>query len=118
MSSTPPKLIEMDGEIHSIAEWSNIMGVSPTLIYKRLARGWSNENAIKTPPSDPTVKLPTKSDAELLLNDMEVNQLPKQLAGIVPENWKGENLGEYIRRHDRNAFDTWFDEVYYKNHQQ
>ena len=39
----------INGETHTIAEWSRISGISQTLVFNRLKRGWSPQKAIFTP---------------------------------------------------------------------
>lgn len=39
----------INGETHTIAEWSRISGLNPSLVFNRLKRGWSPERAIFTP---------------------------------------------------------------------
>lgn len=40
--------LTLDGETHTLAEWSRITGVSCQTIYKRLERGWTIEQALRT----------------------------------------------------------------------
>lgn len=42
-------LIEYDGQTHTIAEWGDILNISPFLISCRLRRGWSEEKALISP---------------------------------------------------------------------
>ncbi len=37
------------GETHCISEWSRRLGGSSTLVYKRLLRGWTPQQAVETP---------------------------------------------------------------------
>lgn len=45
-----PRLIEMDGKTMSVAEWAKSLGISANIVYSRLDRGWSAEDALLTPP--------------------------------------------------------------------
>ena len=40
-------LIEINGENHTIAEWSQISGIKYTTIYQRYLRGWNGEDLLK-----------------------------------------------------------------------
>lgn len=42
-------LVSIGGEIHSIAEWSKIVGISQVTIYRRMRQGMSEEEAITKP---------------------------------------------------------------------
>lgn len=46
---TSNHLVEINGEIHSIAEWADLVGIKQETIYKRLKSGWTNERAVFTP---------------------------------------------------------------------
>ena len=112
-------IITIDGVTKPISEWAKQMDVSTSLIYKRLKRGWNGADAVHTPAydaTDPDMKLPTKSDAEILLNDMEITQLPGGLAKLIPQGYSGKLLGSYLRRSHRAKFDAWFDNVFFANH--
>jgi hypothetical protein len=43
--------LSLEGETHTIAEWSRITGISDLTIDKRLRLGWSVERALTTPVS-------------------------------------------------------------------
>jgi len=43
------RLIEMGGKTMSVAEWAKSLGVNVGLVYNRLYRGWSAEDALLTP---------------------------------------------------------------------
>lgn len=42
-------LLEYNGEIHSITEWSAIVGISRKILNWRVNHGWSTEKALTTP---------------------------------------------------------------------
>lgn len=109
------KTITIDGVTKSIAEWAKTSGISPATIHVRLARGWDPQDAVTVEPKlQPDV---TKDNAERLLNEMEVDQLPFTLRVLLPSPYRGNQPGAYIRRHHRIKFDHWFDTVYSPNHQ-
>ena len=43
------KLIEFNGEKHTLSEWTEILNLPYSRIYKRLSDGWSVERAFTTP---------------------------------------------------------------------
>lgn len=43
------KLVEYSGKSQSIATWARDFSLSPNIVYRRLARGWSIERALETP---------------------------------------------------------------------
>lgn len=51
-------LLTMNGETHPISEWHELLGLggNSDIIYVRLARGWSVERALTTPPIPPSSK--------------------------------------------------------------
>lgn len=44
------KLLEFDGEIHTLAEWERIKGLWRGCLHSRLKNGWSVERALTTEP--------------------------------------------------------------------
>jgi hypothetical protein len=44
------RVLVVNGQKLSLSEWSKITGVSPATILNRLAGGWTEEEAILTPP--------------------------------------------------------------------
>lgn len=42
------RLYSYNGETHNVMQWSEITGISPNMLYKRLLRGWSIEKALTT----------------------------------------------------------------------
>jgi hypothetical protein len=42
------RMLEYNGETHSIMEWSEILGITHTALYNRMRRGWSIERALTT----------------------------------------------------------------------
>lgn len=42
--------ITIEGDTKTIPEWAEFLGVSMFLIYKRIERGWTPEEAVCTPP--------------------------------------------------------------------
>lgn len=49
-------LLTMNGETHPISVWAQRVGGNTDIIYVRLARGWSVERALTTPPIPPSSK--------------------------------------------------------------
>ena len=43
------RILTYKGESHCVAEWAEIIGISPNTIYTRLFNGWSVESALGTP---------------------------------------------------------------------
>ena len=43
------RMIEFNGEKHTVAEWSRITGITASALYHRLWRGWSVEDALTRP---------------------------------------------------------------------
>lgn len=43
------RMIEVDGKSRTVTEWAEITGVSSYMIFKRLNRGWSPEDAVRRP---------------------------------------------------------------------
>lgn len=59
-------LIEYQGQTHTIAEWGDILNISPSLIFDRLYRGW-DVSRVFDPPIRPkllTINGVTKTQAE------------------------------------------------------
>lgn len=44
------QIIEYRGQIHTIADWSKITGLSRETIRRRLKNGWTIQEALDTPP--------------------------------------------------------------------
>ena len=42
-------LLEFNGEVHCLTEWSRIMGIGQSVLTNRLKRGWSVEKALTFP---------------------------------------------------------------------
>lgn len=47
--------IEFNNEIHTIAEWSRIYNIKPTVLYCRLRKGWSLEKSVTEPIKHRTI---------------------------------------------------------------
>lgn len=100
------------GRTQNANQWIKELGLSKGALYARLKRGWTVEEAIETPvdmtfSSTGTVKFPTKSEAELKLNETPIEQWPKGLVKFVKDS-KAKKKGEYVRTHYRKQFDDWF----------
>jgi hypothetical protein len=50
------RLVDIDGDVRTLIEWSEISAVSYTTIAHRLHRGWSPYDAVFTPPNRPPIK--------------------------------------------------------------
>lgn len=46
------RYITYNGETHTIADWSRILGIKAGILYQRLGKGWSIERAFTTPPKN------------------------------------------------------------------
>lgn len=55
-NTTRSKRITIDGETHTVAQWCRIKGLKPGAYYGRISRGYTERDAIMTPPSPKTVK--------------------------------------------------------------
>lgn len=42
------RLIEFNGEIHTLSEWSEIVGIKPSTLWKRLKNGWELSEALNS----------------------------------------------------------------------
>lgn len=94
-----------NGETLTISEWAGRKGINPHTIQTRLDRGYSVENAIEIP----IVKPPSKSDAEMALNDMSFQDLPLEVTkAIKSANVVTKRYGTWFRTNYRPAFDKWF----------
>lgn len=105
--------LTLDGVTRTISEWGRKLGISPMTIKGRIERGWEVQEALIAPEARPSV---TKNSAELMLNDMTLEQLPVMLAKAVSPEYDGNKLGEHLRTGHREVFDNWFKNVYCKNH--
>jgi hypothetical protein len=43
------RIIEYDGKKLTLSQWGNIIGISPSIILKRIRRGWSIHKSLSTP---------------------------------------------------------------------
>ncbi len=43
------RFLDYNGDVKSLSEWSEIMGIDPKTVWKRLARGWTTKKALETP---------------------------------------------------------------------
>ena len=64
------------GETRCVAEWSELLGVNRYTIYSRLDKGWSDENALRTP----TLKLSDIEAEEIRCAYAAGNVLQRTLA--------------------------------------
>lgn len=107
------RTLTLDGLTYSIAEWADKTGLKQSVIYNRLAKGWSAEEALTTQTGRPSA---TKDDAKHALNDMERNQLPAQLEKLIQPGAVTHYYGEYFRTNFRKEFNDWYEKVYVPNH--
>ena len=110
------KQITLDGVTKSIYQWSKDTGMSATTIARRLAYGWEPRDAVMTPPDTRQTGALSKNSVELMLNDMELLQLPEVFQRLIPPGCKSKKLGEYLRINHGKEFDAWYRNVYIKNH--
>lgn len=111
--STTIKTLTVDGVTKRISEWASDCGISATALHGRLERGWDVADAVSLPADRFVV---SKSEAELALNEMNREELPKQLLKVLPEDYRGYKCGEYLRNNFRRQWDHWFLTVYVPNH--
>lgn len=57
------RIVEIDGEKHTVAEWSDTKEIASSNIYNRLDLGWSAEDVLNTPVNDYIIKV-TNSNGE------------------------------------------------------
>lgn len=73
------RVLAVDGIRRTTTEWAEIMGVRPNTIAGRLSVGWSDEDAVKTPPnSRPLGRLPKLTEA------MAIEVLRRSVEGETP----------------------------------
>ena len=53
---TNNRIITINGESHTLAEWSNITGINSCTISSRIGNGWSDEKAVTAPLVRPAKK--------------------------------------------------------------
>lgn len=105
-------LFKYNGKTDSISGWAKTFGIRPQLIHTRITRGWSLEDAISRPVLGVYSgnKSISKNDAELMLNEMQLNDLPNFAKRIVKKHkYNGKKYGQFIRSLFRKEFDAWFD---------
>ena len=49
----PPRLITANGKTQTLTEWAHELGLTVTVLFQRIARGWSVEDAINRPLTEP-----------------------------------------------------------------
>ncbi len=52
------KLLELDGELHTVTQWARIYNLNRDIIFRRLSRGWDLRAALTTPLNEPRQKEP------------------------------------------------------------
>jgi len=114
------RIVEFNGVTHTLAEWGRKLGIRHSTLANRLEAGWTVEAAFltKTGPTfnrNPDKKV-TKNDAELLLNETRVENLPSILKAVIPISYEGVRVGSFLRNNHRETFDRWFDTQYYPAH--
>jgi len=65
---TNHRLIEFNGEIKCISEWSEITGINRITIRGRIDRGWTVEKALTTPPTTKRLANPERSNSNRRLS--------------------------------------------------
>ena len=60
-------LLRLDGRVQSISQWSTLIGISESLIHKRLAQGWTHERTLTVPAR--RKKIVTRRDAVMLTSN-------------------------------------------------
>ncbi len=111
------RLITHNGITLNELGWAKKLGINSATISARLARGWSESDALTAPPNrvyatnkgDDVV---TKSMAEADLNDIPLSQLPQELRKLLPNSYQGNKHGRYIRNGHRQVFDQWYDKSF------
>lgn len=111
-------MITFNGKTATAKEWAAITGIPRGTIENRLGRqGWTIERTLTT-PSDKNYdgsKAISKNSAEMMLNDMTYDELPKAIQRIIKAcGTKAKKYGQASRKADVKAFNKWFDEEYSK----
>jgi hypothetical protein len=47
----PSRWLTCDGETHHLNQWAALTGMAPATITGRLQRGWTEQEALSTPPN-------------------------------------------------------------------
>lgn len=111
-------LITYKGQTKNAHQWAMELGLGRGTITSRIARGWSVEKAIETPPdkvftNNADERPISKSDAEIQLNETPLDQWPKHLAKLLPARTP-KKPGMHLRTNNRKEFDEWFNQNYRK----
>ena len=103
------KKYEYQGRLCTVAELSQICGLSTNVVRGRLYKGHTVEEAMA-----PIIKKKiSKNEAELYLNDIPRDQLPKVLLECMKRKiCKSKRPGNWFRDEFRAEFDKWFEEEY------
>lgn len=99
--------VEYKGKLCTVAELSAMSGLTPNNIRSRLKRNHPIEEVLC-----PTLKKKaTKSDAELYLNDLPTEHLPKVVKDCMKVKvCKAKRVGDWFRNEFRPLFDKWYEE--------
>jgi len=110
--------VTFKGRTQSMLAWSKEYGINSGTLHNRLSRGkMSFEEALKMPVQNifsPNRTIPTKSEAEIWLDEQPFTNLPKELQKLIPRESRTKKYGKHIRTLHRADFDKWFAKSYCK----
>ncbi len=109
-------LITYKGKTQSAHKWACELGLGRGTVSSRLSRGWTIEQTLETPPdkvfaSRSDERIASKSDAEIMLNELPIDQWPASLRALLDANPK-RKPGMWLRTNHRKEFDEWFTHTY------
>ncbi len=92
------RILEYDGQRHSMKEWGRIIGMRPDTIRSRLRRGWSVEKSLTEPLCFPSrcnakLSLTFNNETRLLWEWSEVLNIPYHvLYSRYASGWSAEDI--------------------------
>jgi hypothetical protein len=104
------KFLTYNGETQTLPEWGRRMGIDKATLYNRVViLGWDAKTALETPVTKVSFN---KNQAEMMLNDMTFDQLPKPFQEVLANHATSKKYGQAVRKHHRALFDAWWEAEY------